>query len=136
LFGAGGVFVRLASASGGAAETAFAREDRGRYTATVVVPEGGIGDVEIGLRGWVSGDVARRTSDLLFPITNDPVRDVARVASNARDRPSSTRDESTQRTWPFAVGVALLLAMGVAFVVVARCRRRGARAVQTGVRPR
>jgi hypothetical protein len=136
LFGAGGVFVRLVSASGGAAETAFASQDRGHYTATVVVPEGGIGDVEIGLRGWVSGNVDRRTSDLLFAITNDPVAGAARVASPARARPGSGQDESAQKTWLYAVIVASLLAIGVAFVVVARRTPRQPPAVRTGVRPR
>src|SRR5688500_12828218 len=56
LFGGSGVFVRLGSASGSAAETGFARQDRGNYTATVAVPEGGIGDVQSGIRRWVCGD--------------------------------------------------------------------------------
>jgi hypothetical protein len=73
LFGGSGVFVRLGSASGAAAQTGFARQDGGHYTATVAVPEGGVGDVQIGIRGWVSGEVERRRSDLLFPITNDPL---------------------------------------------------------------
>jgi hypothetical protein len=62
LFGAAGVFVRLRSASGGKATTAFAPMDGGEYAATVVVPEGGIGDVQIGLRGWVSDANGTRTS--------------------------------------------------------------------------
>jgi hypothetical protein len=76
-FGAGGVFVRLRSATGASAETAFAG-GQGDYRATVVVPKGGIGDVQIGLQGWTSGPGGTRESDLLFPITNDPLPGVAR----------------------------------------------------------
>jgi hypothetical protein len=135
LFGAGGVFVRLVSASGAAAETAFAREDRGRYTATVTVPEGGIGDVEVGLRGWVSGEVERRPSDMLFPITNDPVPGVLRVASPPPNHPSAERSARGERTWVFVVAAGLLLAVGVAVAVVARRVPRRAPAVQAGSEP-
>src|SRR5205823_3295211 len=53
-FGAGGVFVRLLSASGAPAETAYVN-GRGEFEATVAVPKGGIGDVQIGLRGFSDG---------------------------------------------------------------------------------
>ena len=72
-FGGGGIFVRLLSASGAGAETAFARGTAGHYSATVLVPKGGIRDVQIGIRGWVSGPTGTRRSDVLFPITNDPL---------------------------------------------------------------
>jgi hypothetical protein len=78
-FGAGGVFVRLASAAGARAETGFASGD-GDYKAAVVVPKGGIGDVQIGLQGWTSGPSGTRESDLLFPITNDPLPGAARIS--------------------------------------------------------
>src|SRR5215216_3077186 len=61
-----GVFVRLLSASGGRPTTGFATPDahpQGRYDARVAVPEGGIGGVQIGLRG---------SSDALFRLENDP----------------------------------------------------------------
>jgi hypothetical protein len=135
LFGAGGVFVRLVSASGASVETAFAREDGGHYTATVVVPEGGIADVEIGLRGWVSGQVERRPSDLLFPMTHDPVPGVVRVASPPPDRRGSEGTESWDWTWLFAVVAGSLLTLGVGVAVVARRARRRAPTVQAGVRP-
>lgn len=75
-FGAGGVFVRLVSASHARSRTATAREDRrstGRYTATVSVPHGGIRDIQIGLRSWTSGPDGTRQGEQLFPITNDPL---------------------------------------------------------------
>ena len=71
-FGASGVFVRLRSAAGGPAETA-STAGTGEYRAAVRIPEGGIGDVEIGLRGWTNGPTGTHESDELFPITNDPL---------------------------------------------------------------
>jgi hypothetical protein len=78
-FGAGGVYVRLVSASG-AANVGNARGDRGVYSARVVVPEGGIADVEIGLMGWRSGAGGTRRADMIFPITNDPLPGPARIS--------------------------------------------------------
>ncbi len=66
-FNAIGVFVRLLSATGDRPTIGFATPEahpQGRYDAQVAVPEGGIGGVQIGLRG---------TSDVLFPLENDPV---------------------------------------------------------------
>lgn len=82
-FDAGGIFVRLVSTSGVPGETVYATGDRGHYTATVVVPNGGIGDVEIGLVGWQSDAEGTRRADAVFPITNDPVPGVRRSSSPA-----------------------------------------------------
>jgi hypothetical protein len=71
-FGANGVFVRLRSATSSGATTGVAPvgvHTGGRYSAFIVVPRGGIGGVEIGLRGFVNG----RPGDLLFRIRNDPL---------------------------------------------------------------
>jgi hypothetical protein len=111
LFGAGGVFVRLSSASGAKAETGFARGG-GDYTATVRVPKGGIGDVEIGLLSWTNGPSGTRESDMLFPITNDPMPGPARVA-----RPAST-------TWIFVLVACSLSTLAVLAVVLVRRRSR------------
>jgi hypothetical protein len=135
LFGAGGVFVRLASTSGASAETAYAREDSGHYWATVVVPEGRIADVEIGLRGWVSGHIERRPSDLLFPITNDPMPGVSRIASPPPDQRDSEGTESSNRPRVLPVVAGSLLAVGAAFVVLVRRKPRRRSSVQAGVRP-
>jgi hypothetical protein len=121
-FGANGVFVRLLSASGARAETGLAPTGaytRGEYAATVVVPEGGIGDVEIGLRGWTSGAGGTRRSDLLFPITNDPVPGSARVASPASEQAVSESADGGSTAW-FIVGIASLLATCALAVFVAR----------------
>jgi hypothetical protein len=116
-FGAGGVFVRLRSATGPSAETAFTSGD-GDYRASVVVPEGGIGDVQIGLRGWTSGPSGTRESDLLFPITNDPLPGAARVSRPGTGWPS----------WLVVVPALLagLALLGAAVVAVPVRRARGA----------
>jgi hypothetical protein len=102
-FGAGGIFVRLASASGARAETAFARGDTGGYTATVRVPEGGIGDVVIGIRGFTSGATGTHNADVLFPITNDPV-------------PGTIRAAGDSNTWIFVLVVGSLCLLAVALM--------------------
>ena len=136
LFGGSGVFVRLGSASGAAPEAGVASHDRGYYTATVAVPEGGIGDVQVGIRGWVSGQVTRRRSDLLFPITNDPLPGAAQLSSRPPDQPSSESAASGRRTWIYAVVVALLIAIAVVFAVATRRKPRRHPVAEAGVRPR
>ena len=115
-FGAGGVFVRLRSASGAKPEIGYAPTSSasGEYAATVVVPEGGIGDVEIGLRGWTSGPTGRHRSDLLFPIANRSL-----ITHEGDDAPAP---DTGMRTWPFLVGPGLLVVLAVALVLF---RRRG-----------
>jgi hypothetical protein len=115
-FGANGVFVRLISASGAASTTGYAPSGdyaNGRYAATVVVPDGGIGDVRIGLRGFSSGATGYRQSDMIFPITNDPMPGAARIL------PSGSGGSTT---W-IVVLVAVAAACGL--LTVAFRRQRG-----------
>ena len=86
--------------------TEFASGD-GVYRTTVVVPEGGIGDVQIGLQGWTSGPGGTRESDLLFPITNDPLPEAAR----------------SDRGWPSWIVVLVAAPLAVLAVLVVRQRR-------------
>jgi hypothetical protein len=109
-FNAIGVFVRLVSASGGRPTIGFATPDahpQGRYDAHVVVPEGGIGAVQIGLRG---------TSDVLFPLENDPFAAPARGSATTQE---ATSDNSLP-AWP---ALALLAVLGA---VIWRARWRTA----------
>jgi hypothetical protein len=69
-FGGGDVFVRLRSASGDGAETAYTNGG-GTFAADVVVPKGGIGDVQIGIRGWSSGPDGTHEAPMFFPITTE-----------------------------------------------------------------
>ena len=85
-FYAGGMFVRLLSRTGARATLGFAREGPRPvrpYTTDVRVPAGGIGGIRVGLRG---------TSDITFPLENDPFAsrlgvpcDVAAVSATLRE---------------------------------------------------
>jgi hypothetical protein len=114
-----GVFVRLHSATGGVATMAFAAADAhplGRYDARVTVPNGGIGGVEIGLRG---------TTDVVFPLENDPLA-VRAAAPVAR-----TKEATLGRSLPTLLALVSVLAIlsitGVLGFLVRRARGRGTR---------
>ena len=126
-FGASGVFVRLRSASGAAAETEFAAQDSGNFSATVAVPQGGIGDVEIGLRGYTSG-VRSGRADMLFPITNEPLPGARNAASPSSTAPPE-RGEGKSRTWLFGSAAGLIVVAGSAAALARRRwhRRRSPR---------
>jgi hypothetical protein len=113
-FGAGGVFVRLLSASGADAEEGLASVaplKTGEYEATVVVPEGGIRDVLIGLHGWTSGANGTHQADRLFTITNDPV---PRAAAPALPSPGAPRRaETDSNLWVFVLVAVLVSAVAV-----------------------
>jgi hypothetical protein len=111
-FGAGDVFVRLVSATGEGAETAYV-DGSGTYTATVAVPKGGIGDVRIGLRGFSDASPKPANADMLFPITNDPMPGPARIAAHSSERRASN-GTSRSVIW-IPLGAAALSAVGVAF---------------------
>jgi LPXTG-motif cell wall-anchored protein len=110
-FGANGVFVRLRSASGkrAQADAPTGAHTRGDYTAMVVVPDGGIADVEIGLHSWTSGQNGTHSSDLLFPIANDPLPGPPRLV------PQRARGKST--AWFAVGGLAALLVLGSGFAL-------------------
>jgi hypothetical protein len=134
-FGANGVFVRLLSASGAASTEGVApvgAHATGEYEAAVIVPEGGIRDVAIGLAGWVSDATGTRRSDMIFPITNDPIPRAAPISS------APPGDSTSTSEW-ILIGVASLLGVLAALVgAVALRRRRGqdatARSAAAGAR--
>jgi hypothetical protein len=85
-FNAIGVFVRLLSAGGGRPTIGFATPQahpQGRYDAQVAVPEGGIGGVQIGLRGSIDG----AASDELFALENDPLAAPAGGVATGQEAP-------------------------------------------------
>ena len=125
-FGANGVFVRLLSASGAASREGVApvgAYHTGEYEATVVVPEGGIRDIELGLAGWTSGANGTRRSDRIFPITNDPVATPAPI-SPASEGPAPRTSDTTSSTRVVALvsSLSVLVLLTGAFLVR---RRRG-----------
>jgi hypothetical protein len=114
-FSANGVFVRLLSASGARAETGFAPSGdytSGEYTATVVVPNGGIGDVRIGLRGFTSGATGTHNADVLFPIVNDPM-------------PGATLTHSSHRSTQSIVAAIVASALGLLAIALLWRRASG-----------
>jgi len=71
-FGAGDLFVRLRSAAGGRATKAYGNGTRGRFTARVKVPRGGIAGIRFGLEGIrIIGD-RTEPAPVYFPLDNDP----------------------------------------------------------------
>ena len=121
-FGAGDVFVRLVSASGAAATEGFdsrGAHPRGEYAATVIVPEGGVGRVEIGLRGWATGPGRTRRADVLFPITEAYMSFSPPVQPGRVVEPSG----GGSTAWIVLVALASLLAVCALSVAVARRKR-------------
>lgn len=134
-FGAGGVFIWLFSASGGRPTIGFAERDGGRtgfFVATVPVPEGGIGGIQIGLQGWANGE----PSPVFFPITNNPlppVTDTTQAAaapgSDSAPAPATATPASVAHSeggrsviWIPALTLGLVLALGSLGVLVRRRR--------------
>jgi hypothetical protein len=116
-FNAIGVFVRLLSASGGRPTIGFATPDAhpgGRYDARVAVPKGGIGGVQIGLRG--SNDAG--VSDVLFPLEDGPPAAPAHEAGAGQETPSGRPFP----TWAALAGALALLSVLGAAVWRARWR--------------
>lgn len=129
-FGANGVFVRLLSASGAASKegvAAIGAYDTGEYEAIVVVPEGGIRDIELGLMGWMSDAKGTRRSDQIFPITNDPVAGLAPISPASEGAGPGTSDttSSTRSVVLLSTLLSVLVLLTGAFLVR---RRRGDKA--------
>jgi hypothetical protein len=118
-FGADGVFVRLLAASGAESEgiATDRAHDTGEYEKTVLVPEGGIRDIELGLRGWVSDANGTRRLDLIFPITNDPVPGPKPISSAVRGQPTSGGSGGTRPLLlALPVGVVAALLAGAVLI--------------------
>jgi hypothetical protein len=150
-FGASGVFVRLRSASGGRPVSAYGKGRGtgpyrggvgvpGTYIARVTVPEGGIGGIKIGLRGWriIGGRKEGRRiiggrkerADAFFQIDNDPFARAGAAAGTRRDARSSAQAEDAGD--PLAiwlVGAGALSGLGAILAVrwafASRRARRG-----------
>jgi hypothetical protein len=65
-------YVRLLSKTGKRSTHAYGRFRGDSYLARVRVPRGGVGDIEIRLKGWMITPDATRRADMLIPIANDP----------------------------------------------------------------
>jgi hypothetical protein len=121
-FGAEGIYVKLLSASGGRPTIGDATGTAdGGYTATVRVPEGGIGGIQVGLMGWASDATGTRRSDAFFPVANWPTGSESATPA-AGLAPSPPAADGRPALWIGGAALALVLALAGA-VVVARRRR-------------
>jgi hypothetical protein len=124
-FGASGVFVRLLSATQARAETAVAPARpymNGHYAATVVVPEGGIGDIEVGIRAVTSGEGGTRHGEMLFAITNHPIPDASLRAAPPPPESTLARPEAGNPSTLLTLLIIALVLATAAAVVVTRSR--------------
>lgn len=131
-FGANGVYIRLLSATGAKATDGVAPTGdylSGEYEATVVVPVGGIGGVEIGLMGWQSDAQGTRRADAMFPITNDPVPGTPRAATPTARSTAADGSSGNSLTWVFVAAGGVLVATAALALAIYR-RRRGAAAAR------
>ena len=136
------VFIRLTE-DGGPGSIAFGTETpawSGHYVADVVVPDGGISIVEIGLRGESCENGVCQTSDMTFHLTGDVLVGAAAapgaVGAGAEDAgadpaaPTIVADAATASTaaapgnpW-LVVGLIGLVALGLAVLAVVLRGRR------------
>jgi hypothetical protein len=124
-FGASGVYVQLVGASSDEATTGFATGDGGRtgeYEAVLVVPPGGIRGIVIGLGGTSSGPTGSSRSDVLFPITNNPLPAVEKPAVAAPPVPAAPAEDGRSAGWLAALALVALFALGGVGVLVRRRR--------------
>ena len=126
-FDADGLFVRLVSASGGSSTKALGEGSAGRYIARVVVPAGGIAQIEFGLEGWSSlpngGSVE---ADAYFPLENAPFRIAAAATRGSSTTAGATDTGSPAPIWVAAavLGCAVATSISVRWL---RVRRKAAR---------
>lgn len=117
-FSASGMFIRLIPATGEPVE-AIGTEDRaGHYTATIVVPEGGIAEVEFGLRGESCVQGVCERSDFMFAVAEAPAEAAPPVvAAPPAQEPGTSQPTGETATSP-ALDLAVLLAIlgGVAIL--------------------
>ena len=121
-FGAEGIYIRLLSAAGGKPTIGDATGSAdGGYVATVRVPEGGIGGIQVGLRGWATDATGTHRSDVFFPVTNWPTGTESATPA-AGPAPSPPAEDGRPALWIGGLMLALVLALGSAGVVVQRRR--------------
>jgi hypothetical protein len=130
------IFVRLVPPNGGEPTEDRATEipaGSGHYVAAVVVPAGGIAEVVVGMPGESCDAAGCRRSDILFPLTDDPLVTGA-IASAAplpaqpapARQPAPTTAGSTAAGPDLApvvlAGVGILAVLAIAGLIA---RRRG-----------
>jgi hypothetical protein len=125
------VYLRLVGPDGTSATEVLGTETpagSGHYTAAIQVPAGGIGEVIVGMIGEAcDADGGCQRSDLVFPLTDDPlVRGAAPVAPAPVAPTSSGASIGSDLLQIVAIGVAFAVAGGLAALVIGRRRVIGA----------
>lgn len=148
-FSAEGVYMRLKGVDGKSSTEVVGTESpigSGHYKATIQVPESGISEVEVGLRGeqCTATDGCSR-SDIIFPLTDDrmvtgyapgkaaaPIASTQPVASRAAAAPTpapavapsttSSASVSSQLVPLVGIGIAIAIAAGAAALILGRRR--------------
>ena len=131
------VFIRLVSADGSRSTETMGRESpagSGRYEATIAIPSGGVGRVEVGLFGesCVEGTCTR--SDLLFELPGDqhvpqvvaapPVVPLSTAANPLAVRSVAATGAAEDPTPNMPIAVAIVLAGLMLLVVTIGLTRR------------
>jgi hypothetical protein len=116
------VYIKLVAPDGKASTEVAGTEKptgSGHYTASIEVPAGGIGEVIVGMVGeaCTAGGVCER-SDILFPLTNDPLVSGAAPAV----APVSTTPIGTLLLPLVAIGTAVAVAGALAALLLGRRR--------------
>ena len=74
-FGASGIYLRISRCGGGLRRVKARTLGRGRFSARVVVPRGGIRRLRVGLEGWrIPAGAKPRRADVLFEFDPPLVR--------------------------------------------------------------
>jgi hypothetical protein len=124
-FGASGIYLRLLSAGDGKPTVAPATGGNGRYEATAIVPEGGVGRIRIGLQGWVSDANGTHRRDAFFRITNNPLAAVtATTAAAPHDPAPASLPDSSSTVSPLWIAALAFALVGAVVGVIALLRRR------------
>jgi len=144
-FSSQGAYMRLKGVDGKSSTEVVGTESpigSGHYKATIQVPESGVGEVEVGVRGeQCTATEGCSRSDIIFPLTDDrmvvgypaPANDPAAIASTrpvasaapapaAAPSTASSASTSSQLTPLVVIGVAVAMTAGAAALIVERRR--------------
>ena len=83
-FWAEGVFLRFTPPAGASFDVPGRQDRQGHFTATVVVPAGGLGDIAFGMRGDMCSQGTCVTSFEFFRVADTTAAEIAAAAARAR----------------------------------------------------
>ena len=116
------VYIRLVGPDGTSATEVMGKEvpsGSGHYTASIQVPDGGIGEVIVGMIGEACTADGCQRSDMIFPLTDDPL---VTGAAPAVTPPAPATPIGSELVAIIAIGV--VFALGGALAALAVGRRR------------